>query len=276
MKALALIVVVFSLFTQAETRSPRGLLSVVRPLTDPEIQTILAASRKALAAKTFRLAAVGGSQGPQVLMGRDGQPKMVRWAGEIIGGTVGGVRPGDSASSRPPDTRWRGEFIEIIDYTGRPARRCGESAQQGELVVEYRRDRPGSQWMARARRRDVRDFGGIGIAPIFTMLQGTGSIASGERRRIRGRLARAFISPWTPPPSRSSEPPLLTGDPIPNVVGQPAPNEAVQSLWIDTESLLPLRWETSKRGLFLHGYDFRYAPIVLRPPAGVDSPECIR
>lgn len=276
MKTLALLVAVFGLFTQAETRSPRGLLSAARPLTDPEIQTILAASRKALAAKTFRLAAVGGSQGPQVLMGRDGQPRMVRWAGGIIGGTVGGVRSGDDASGRPPETRWRGEFVEIIDYTGRPARRCGESAQQGELVVEYRSDPPGSQWTARARRRDARDFGGIGIAPIFTMLQGTGSIASGERRRIRGRWARAFISPWTPPPSRPSEPAPLTGDPIPNVVGQPAPNEAVQSLWIDAEAQLPLRWETSKRGLFLRGYDFRYTPIDLRLPAGVDSPECIR
>ena len=119
--------------------------------------------------------------------------------------------------------------------------------------------------------------GGRESRPCFEMLQGDGPIASGERRRISGRSARALISPWTPPTLTFVEPPLLTGDPIPNAVGKPAPNDAVQSLWIDIESLLPLRWEASESGWLLAlRYDFSYQAIDLRSPADVDSPECFR
>jgi hypothetical protein len=48
----------------------------------------------------------------------------------------------------------------------------------------------------------------------------------------------------------------------------------VQSLWIDTESLLPLRWEASNRGSLVYGYDFRYQAIDLRIPERVAAPEC--
>jgi hypothetical protein len=68
----------------------------------------------------------------------------------------------------------------------------------------------------------------------------------------------------------------VRGDPIPNVVGQPAPNDSIQSLWIDTRSLLPLQWEVSKRGMLTFGLDVDHELIDLRPPAGVDAPECIR
>ena len=109
------------------------------------------------------------------------------------------------------------------------------------------------------------------------MLQGGRPIASGERRQISGRWARAFTSRWAPPaPSSFAEPELLIGDPLPNVVGEPTPSDAVQSLWIDIESLLPLHWEASNRGSLAYGYDFRYQAADLRPPAGVDAPDCIR
>jgi hypothetical protein len=276
MRVLALMAVVPALLTQAANPAPPNLLSAARTLTKTEIETILSASRQALVAKTFHLAYIPGNQGPDVLMGRAGRPKIIRWAGAIEGGTVGGVVFGDGTSGRPVETRWRREFIDIIDFTGRSARRCGESAGQGELVVEYKLDVPTKEWTTTARQRYARDFGGPGIAPVFEMLQGDGPIASGERRRISGRSARALISPWTPPALTFVEPPLLTGDPIPNAVGKPAPNDTVQSLWIDIESLLPLRWEASKRGSPAYGYDFRYQTVDLRPPAGIDSPECIR
>lgn len=265
-----------ALLAQSSNPFPRDLLAAARPLTNTEIEIVLSASRKALTAKTFRLASIHGHQRPEVLMGRAGQPKTIRWAGAVEGGTVGGVLRGDGTSTRPVETYWRREFITIIDYTGRPARRCGESAEQGELVVEYELDASTKEWTTTARQRDAHDFGGLGIAPIFEILQGRGPIASGERRRIGGRWARAFTSSWAPPAPSFAEPPLLIGDPSPNVVGEPAPSDAVQSLWIDTESLLPLRWEASNRGSLAHGYDFRYQAIDLRPPAGVDAPECIR
>jgi hypothetical protein len=278
MRVLALMAVVPALLTQAANPSPPNLLSAARTLTKTEIETILSASRQALVAKTFHLAFIPGNQGLDVLMGRAGEPKIIRWAGAVEGGTVGGVVFDDVTSRRPveTETHWRREFVVVIDFTGRSARRCGESAGQGELVVEYKLDVPTKEWTTTARQRYARDFGGPGIAPVFEMLQGDGPIASGERRSISGRSARALISPWTPPTLTFVEPPLLTGDPIPNAVGKPAPNDAVQSLWIDIESLLPLRWEASKRGSLAYGYDFRYEAIDLGPPAGIDSPDCIR
>jgi len=63
---------------------------------------------------------------------------------------------------------------------------------------------------------------------------------------------------------------------MPNVAVDPAPRDATQSLWIDTSSLLPLRWELFKRGKPTSGFDMTYESIDLRPPAGVDAPACIR
>jgi hypothetical protein len=260
--------------TQPTNPSSRDLLSVARPLTNTEIETIFSASRKALTAKTFRLVAIGGSHGPEVLMGRAGQPKIVRLAGAVEGGTVGGVVFGEGSSSPPVATRWRGQFISLTNFTGRPARHCNESVGQDELVVDYTRDIATKGWTVTARQRHAGEFGGPGIAPIFEMLQGARPMASGERRRIRNHWARAFIAPWIPP--SPSPPPLLIGDPIPNVRGDPIPNETMQSLWVDTKSLLPLRWEVSKRGLLAFGFDFTYSSIDLRLPAGIDTPDCIR
>ena len=263
-----------ALLGQTSNPSPRDLLGAARPLTNTEIVTVLSASRQALTAKTFRLAFIPLGQGPEVLMGRAGLPKIIRWAGAIEGGTVGGVVSGSGGASRPAETYWRRQFIEIVEYTGRPARHCNGSVEAGELVVVYRLDLETQAWTTTARQRQARDFGGPGIAPVFEMLQGAGPMTSGERRRVRDRSARAFSSPWTRP--APSPPPLLTGDPIPNARGEPAPNEAVQSLWIDTDSLLPLRWEVSEHGLLTFGFDFRYSSIDLRPPAGVHAPGCIR
>ena len=149
-----------ALLTQATHPSPRDLLGVARPLTNTEIEAMLGASRKALTAKTFRLTSSHGNQGPEVLMGRAGQPRIIRFAGAVEGGTVGGVVRGDGTSGRPVETHWRREFIKIIDYTSCPARRCGESAEQGALVVEYELDGPTKAWTTTARQRDARDFGG--------------------------------------------------------------------------------------------------------------------
>jgi hypothetical protein len=108
------------------------------------------------------------------------------------------------------------------------------------------------------------------------MLRGAIAVTSGERRRMGDRWARAFVALWSPPVDRATEKPLLTGDPLPNVAGDPRPNSAMQSLWIDTEWLLPLRWALSGAGRLNYRFDFSYGSIDLRPPEGVDAPQCIR
>jgi hypothetical protein len=106
------------------------------------------------------------------------------------------------------------------------------------------------------------------------MLLGAAPIASGDREQISGRWAREFVSPWTPPyPATRAT--IFTGDPRPNVVGVPASSDT-QSLWIDTESLLPVRWEATRRGMVTHSFAFTYESIDIRPPAGVNPPTCIR
>jgi hypothetical protein len=240
MKAVAaLLAVVPTVLAQPLYPSPPDLLKLERPLTTTEIALVLDASRKALTAKTIRLSSDFSSQGPEVLMGPAGQPKIIRYRAGTIGGIVSGVAPGRSATQT--ETRWREDVITVIDYTGRPARDCDGSAEQGEMVIEYRFSSSTQQWSVTARRRDVRDPGGPGIAPPFEMLGGAGSVTSGQRRQIGDRLARAFVSSWTPA-AANSEAPILTGDPMPDVAGDPAPNDAKQSLWIDSASLLPLRW----------------------------------
>jgi hypothetical protein len=113
------------------------------------------------------------------------------------------------------------------------------------------------------------------MSQAFEMLRGLVSVTSGERRRIRNRRARALVSPWTPP-SVSFDLPRLIGDPTPNLRGDPAPSDAIQSLWIDSTSLLPLRWEVSERGVRKYGWDFSYSSTDLRLPPRVHPPDCIR
>ncbi len=272
MKPTALLAVVSALLAQTVNPSPRELLSVARKLTTIEIGTILSASRKELIGKTFRVPSTPGGQELEVLLGSTGAPKMARTSYRTLGGTIGGVVSGRSTSSI--ETRWSEDIIKIIDYTDRPARRCDGSAEKGEMVIEYMFRSSTKAWTVTARRRDPHDVGGLGIAPAFEMLRGAGLITNGERRRIGGHWARAFITPWAPPADRSPQP-LLTGDPIPNVAGHPVPNDPTQSLWIDAESLLPLRWEASDRKLS-YGFDFIYESIDLRRPSGIEAPECIQ
>ena len=108
------------------------------------------------------------------------------------------------------------------------------------------------------------------------MLGGDGPIASGVSGEIAGRRARALVSPWVSPFEPRAQRPRIIGDPIPNVRGDRAPSESLQSLWIDTESLLPLRWEVTRDGASTQSFGFTYERIDLQPPAGVDAPACIR
>ena len=275
MPDVARIAVLLPLFAQTLNPSPRELLNAERPLGTAEIAAVLDASRTAIAGKTFRLSFAHGGTGPEVLMGSDGRPRMLRTSGGIMGGMVGGVVAGCASppcpvAAPPPRIEWHDDLINIIEYTGRPARRCNGATEPGELVIEYEHRSSTNAWTVIARAQTTPGVRAPG-APLFEMLRGATPVTSGNRQQIGGRWARAFVAPWTPP----GETPQveLTGDPFPNVVGDPAPNDATETLWIDAESLLPVRWETSKRG---YGFVLSYEPIDLQSPAGVQPPDCVR
>ena len=92
-----------------------------------------------------------------------------------------------------------------------------------------------------------------------------GQVADGERP------ARSLVAPWPLPSDAQPASPLPPG--------------VTQSLWIDTDSLLPLRWSISMpamsgRGMPAipdYGLSFTYDPSLdVRPPDGVARPDCVR
>jgi hypothetical protein len=272
MKTVALLAVVLALLAHA--CAPPHLLRIERPLTRAEIITVLKASREALAGKTIRVSWLSGAHGPDVLMGPDGRPKMIRATYGIEGGRVGGTVPGTFVA--PPATSWRDDVTSIVDYTGRPAKRCDGSFEDGEMVIEYERRSSTKTWTATARRRQA-SADVPGIAAAFEMLHGAMAIALGERSVIDGREARALVASSLPSSGAFDRAPLLTGDPRPNVHHDAVPTRTTQLLCIDTTSLLPLRWEVAGRsGSAPRGFTFLYESIDLQLPAGVDPPDCIR
>ncbi len=275
MQILLPVLLVAMLLSQPSQISPRDLLRRARPLSSAEIAVVLGVSQRAIAGKTFRLVSGRGGTGTDVLMGGKGVPRRIRASGSIIGGAVGGVVSGSNESSRPAGTTWRRDYITITDYTGRTVRDCTWARKAGELVVEYEFDYSNPVWKAKTRWRRPRDFGHVGIAPVFEMLQDIGTITSGELEQIGGHSARAFVSARTPLARSSIEPPVLIGDPIPNVPFESTPDEAVQTLWIDTRTLLPVHWEVSERG-YRSGYDFNFRSLDLRLPKGVKPRDCVQ
>jgi putative oxidoreductase len=276
---------------QPSPLSPRELLDAQRPLTSAEIASVFAASHEALAGKTFRLSA-GVASGPQVLMGSAGLPARIR----MKYGLVSGIVPASG-----PSRQWTEDITKIVDYTGRPARPCDGSTAAaagvtagagatGELAIDYTyrvtsADRQPPEWTVTALRRPEREAGMPGL--VFEMMRGVssaGSLASGDHQPIDGRSARGFVTKFVPLAHHKSDSTLLIGDPQPNVAGERPPRDEpapmpIQTLWIDTESLLPLRWEVTDHGRRLHHYDFTFEPIDLSLPAELAHPappDCIR
>jgi hypothetical protein len=273
MKTVALLAVAAALLPQALPPSPRELLIAERPLTAREIASVLAASRAALADKTIRVSSLSGNRVAEIRMGPAARPMIVRTTGGVEGGIVSGTISRDSRAQAK--SFWHDGITRIIDYTGRQARSCDGSFEPGQVVVVYEQRASTREWTATARRRDARDA--LGVSGAFAMLDDMRTMTGGERRLIAGRQARAFLSPWIPPtPDRFGGGPLRTGDPAPNVAGDPASHDATQSLWIDTASLLPVRWERSDNGVPVEQLDFTLVPIDLRAPTGVVPPDCVR
>jgi len=229
----------------------RAVITQSRSLTAPEVAQILAAARDAIAGRTFALSYQPGGPGPEVLMASNGRPRFVR--------TVSGYTSWSGASGSGTSTTTR-EFHanvrEVTEFTGRPARRCNGTAAEGELVIEYRNENE-QGWTAKARTRTTMEF----AASVFDMLTGVVAVEDGAVNTIGDRQARAFVAPWKPP--AGSQP---GGPRVPNLT---------QSLWIDVETLLPLRWEVSAPTAPGYGVSFTYQALDIRAPDGVAAPQCV-
>ena len=245
---------------QTLIRSAREVLNAPRPLTSSEISQVLAASRQAMGSKSFRLSlAPERAGGFEVLMSPDGRLKMTRMSYGIEGGSVSVGGDGTATG-----TRWHEDFITIVDYTGRQARHCDGSIEPGEMVIEYVHRSSVDAWTATARRRAAPEPGAF--AQSLDLLTGMTAFTSGDRKQIGDRPARALGTAWTRPPGTARG---GFGIPEDNPVG------ATQWLWIDTESLLPLRSEVVFEGVSTFALSFVFEAIDVQPPAGVVAPDCI-
>jgi len=246
------------------TRS-ENLLKVARPLRVDEISRILTGVRAALAGRTVRIAVAPDGPGPDILFGVDGRPRIIR----TTGGIEGGVMRSDGSSMR-----WHTTTETIADYTGKPARRCDGAALDGELVVEYLNEND-SGWKATARAV----IGTAPVAPELVMLSPLPGIESGGMKTFGERKARALVAPWTPPPAAFHRDAVI-GDPRPNAAPSlgATPVRGSQMLWIDVDSLRPIRWSASASvpgdrtyGL-IFTYDLSPEPQI---PAGITPPTCV-
>jgi hypothetical protein len=230
----------------AQTINPssRTVIRDPRALQQPEIAQVLMASREALANRTLHMAYVASGLGPDVVMESDGRPAWMRLTSGV------GYLP-------------HIDIVTVLHYTRTAARSCSGNPLEGELVIEYEQRTPPGAWSVKARTRSGIEVGG----PIFDMLSGATAVTSGGFRSVDGgRRARTFTAPWTTPPG---------------AVGGPV--GASQSLLIDVESLLPLRWSITlpatrdDPALPEYGLSFTYdAAVDVRAPDGISAPDCVR
>ena len=235
-----------------------------RPVRGDRVAMVLKAVRRAVAGKALRLVRPGDRSDnslAEIVIGPRGVPQFMRRYLSYEGGMVG------SSDGVPFSTHYRVEGVVINEFIGGSPRGCDGTRRGGEFTIKYTNE--GHGWTATVETR--RDLGYP--AGAFDLLTGTLASEIGQRGFVGGRIARAFIAPWTPPrPDGRAQPPLVIGDPFPNVRGAPPRRaETTQKLWIDVESLLPLQWETP-----VDAFAFRYDPtIAITRPDGIVPPACL-
>ena len=268
----------------AHRRGPSApdVVKVARRLTPGETARVLIAVRAAIAGKHGRFTSAAddaaGRPGTEFAVGANGRLQFLRWSGGITGGSV---------HADGTTTTWTRDVITILHLTGRPARGCDGAARAGQLVVEYRNE--GDGWFATARARVY----AASPTPVDDFLAGDLRVDSGELEMIGARAARVFVARWTPPattgrasedmpqgPEYRSDDGGRTWTKTPPVGTPPL----TQSLWVDSESLLPLRWAVTSVADPEHGvpakpynvFSIRYDDAGdLQPPPGATPPDCV-
>ena len=116
---LTLLALASSILLQAETPSPRDLLLSQRQLTGAEVRRVVAGIHQAFAGRTLRLVDTSHRE-PEILMGSDGRPRMVRIKGqrERIAGILS-----ETGTARVFSVPYA--VVSIFEYSRLAARRCG-------------------------------------------------------------------------------------------------------------------------------------------------------
>ncbi|HZR21984.1 MAG TPA: hypothetical protein VFA59_00260 [Vicinamibacterales bacterium] len=261
----AVVLAVTAIVSQTINPSPLSLIKQTRPLLPAEVTQVLAASRHALDGQRFRLAYVAGGPGIDIIAGPNGWPHWKRATHGVDSMSSGGGSSNGVAWSQPA-TSEHVDLITIVEYTDQAARSCAGKPLDGNLIIEYERKTPPGTWTVTARIRSAAEE----LSPIFDTLADE-SLSSGEVRAINGRTARAFLAPYKFPASSgvitfSAPPPPMT-----------------KTLWLDVDTLLPVRWGVSvpaqpnAPALPDYGLTFTYdASIDIRAPEGVAAPTCVK
>jgi hypothetical protein len=142
--------------------------------------------------------------------------------------------------------------IVFEDYTGLPAISCDGKPLDDELVRNYRLEADG-HWSVEASPRSAHHT----MPRYFDVL--ASNPESGPLETIDGRLARALVAPQR------------MGESFPSAV------QIQQFLWLDVETLLPVRWELRRNGAsFDYGLTFDNDPSLhLAPPDSRWVPTCV-
>jgi hypothetical protein len=268
----------------AQTRGPsvRDLVKAARPLTADEASRVLAAARTSIAGKHGRLTSAAddaaGRPGMEFGLSRSGRLEFLRRSGGVQGGIV---------SAGGTSTSWTREVITITRLTAMQARGCDGTPRAGQLVVEYSSD--GGGWSATARSRVY----AASPTPLDDFLAGDLGVDSREIQMIGGRAARVFVAPWTAPATAAdasanpAQQPEYRSDDGGRTWTKASPADTprlTQSLWVDTESLLPVRWAVMFAAAPEHGVpakphtvlSVRYDDAIdIQPPSGVTPPDCV-
>ena len=238
----------------------RDVIVLKRALTGAEVAAVLEASRQAVAGRIMHMAYQPDGPGPDFLMRADGRPRYIK--------STSGRDFVSSSASGDGNSRTQSGHVDVSSfthYTGSVARGCDGTPRTGELVIEF--ENTGQGWTAKARTRGGSEINGSA----FELLAGRTPATSGESRDVRGRPARAFVAPFVLPEGSTGGPPAGT----------------MQALWVDVVTLLPVQWtlrlppmpDFPERGLPEFGVAFTYpdpSSVDLRPPTGVEPPQCVQ
>jgi len=260
---------------RSDTRAIRAWLADSAPLQPQQIAEVLQAAREEIAYRTLRLSfSPTRTTGPELLMDSDGRPKFVQTMSGVSGELASGGFATPSRQQPQPETHV--DVVTLTDYTRQAARYCDGSLAPGELVIEYRN--VGGDWSVSARR----SLGRLEqLAPIFDTLTGDVPLSDAGHATMAGRPARHLTSPWRPQDNLIEE--RLPGGGISQsgtIPREPVPPDATEHLWVDEQSMLPLRWSVTMTPPAAtpldYGMFFVYdRSIDLRPWEDVQAPTCI-